>query len=41
VKYFNSLDVLTINRSAPSGVGNDEPPPNDESPPGDYEDMPF
>jgi hypothetical protein len=42
VKYFNSLDVWTIDRPGPSGGGLNEPPPNsDEPPPGDYDDMPF
>lgn len=41
VKYFNSLDVWTIEREGPArGADDDEPPPPDEPPP-DYEDLPF
>jgi hypothetical protein len=39
-KYFNSLDVWTIERASSAGRGDDEPPPPDEPPP-DYEDLPF
>ena len=39
-KYFNSLDVWTIERASGAGRGDDEPPPPDEPPP-DYEDLPF
>jgi len=41
-KYFNSLDVWTLERvGAAAGAGpDDEPPPPDEPPP-DYEDIPF
>ena len=41
VKYFNSLDVWTIERAgARDDRGDDEPPPPDEPPP-DYDDLPF
>ena len=40
VKYFNSLDVWTIEADGPSASrGDDEPPPFDESPP--LDDVPF
>ena len=39
-KYFNSLDVWTIERASSAGRSDDEPPPPDEPPP-DYEDLPF
>ena len=41
VKYFNSLDVWTLERaSAGDGFADDEPPLPDEPPPG-FDDVPF
>lgn len=41
IKFFNSLDVWTIDRaSADGGPGGDEPPLPDEPPPG-FDDVPF
>jgi hypothetical protein len=40
VKYFNSLDVWTIERMAGAPHGDDEPPPPDDPPP-DLDDIPF
>ncbi len=40
VKYFNSLDVWSLERAGAGGYADDEPPPPDEPPP-DYEDIPF
>ena len=43
MKYFNSLDVWAIQRSAGVGAGDgyDEPPPPDGPPPGLDEEIPF
>jgi len=38
VKYFNSLDVWTLDRVGDRGRSDDEPPPPDEPPPG-YDDI--
>ena len=40
-KYFNSLDVWTIERADEMPWTGDEPPPPDDGPPADYDDMPF
>ena len=40
VKYFNSLDVWTVDRSGAAPGGDEEPPPPDDPPP-DYDDVPF
>lgn len=40
VKYFNSLDVWTIDRGGASVFGDDDIPPPDDPPP-DFDDVPF
>lgn len=44
IKYFNSLDVWTIEKQGSAARGDDEPPPPSEPPPDmdlDDEDLPF
>ncbi len=40
VKYFNSLDVWTIDRGGAPAFGDDDIPPPDDPPP-DFDDVPF
>ena len=40
VKFFNSLDVWTIERDGEGRRDDEEPPPADDPPP-DFEDIPF
>jgi hypothetical protein len=41
VKYFNSLDVWTIDRVGASGFDSDNPPPPEAPPPDFDDDLPF
>ncbi|MCH9682897.1 MAG: DUF3127 domain-containing protein [Deltaproteobacteria bacterium] len=41
VKYFNSLDVWTIEAQGPGSDDRDEPPPPEEPPPDLVDDIPF
>ena len=41
VKFFNSLDVWSVQRSAGAGAGFDDPPLPDGPPPGMEDEIPF
>lgn len=40
-KYFNSLDVWTVEADGPTGQGADGPPPTEANPPPFDDDVPF